>query len=132
MLGISLRKSLFVVTSNTLELVQVINDLVVVPTTYLLPILSPYLTPPDEPCDTRWFMTQRRLSGMERDLAAIQAKLDALQAEAEAIEDEHPDEAAVIRERITQITQIWEQLTQMVSNPFVLQSIRMDVKVNSK
>lgn len=57
---------------------------------------------------------QRRLSGMERDLAAIQAKLDSLEREAEAIGDEHPDEAALIRERITQIQSIWEQLTQMV------------------
>ncbi|XP_039300495.1 spectrin beta chain-like, partial [Nilaparvata lugens] len=47
---------------------------------------------------------QRRLSGMERDLAAIQAKLDSLEAE----------EAAAIRERITQIQAIWDQLTQML------------------
>ncbi|XP_048516280.1 spectrin beta chain isoform X2 [Athalia rosae] len=57
---------------------------------------------------------QRRLSGMERDLAAIQAKLDALEKEAQSIEQEHPEEAAVIRERITQIHTIWEQLTQML------------------
>ncbi|XP_044730255.1 spectrin beta chain isoform X2 [Chrysoperla carnea] len=57
---------------------------------------------------------QRRLSGMERDLAAIQAKLDALEQEADKIEKDHPDEAAVIRERITQIQIIWEQLTQML------------------
>jgi spectrin beta len=58
---------------------------------------------------------QRRLSGMERDLAAIQAKLDSLEQEADSIGTEHPEEAAIIRERITQIQQIWEQLTQMVS-----------------
>lgn len=57
---------------------------------------------------------QRRLSGMERDLAAIQAKLDALEQEADKIEKDHPDEAAVIRERIVQIQIIWEQLTQML------------------
>ncbi|XP_066147280.1 spectrin beta chain isoform X2 [Euwallacea fornicatus] len=57
---------------------------------------------------------QRRLSGMERDLAAIQAKLNSLQKEAEKIEDEHPEEAAVIRERIVQIQVIWERLTQML------------------
>ncbi|XP_023703245.1 spectrin beta chain isoform X6 [Cryptotermes secundus] len=57
---------------------------------------------------------QRRLSGMERDLAAIQAKLDSLEQEADSIGTEHPDEAALIRERITQIQQIWEQLTQML------------------
>ncbi|XP_018305239.1 spectrin beta chain [Mycetomoellerius zeteki] len=57
---------------------------------------------------------QRRLSGMERDLAAIQAKLDSLEKEAEVIQKEHPEEAAVIRERIAQIHLIWEQLTQML------------------
>ncbi|XP_062554879.1 spectrin beta chain isoform X1 [Armigeres subalbatus] len=57
---------------------------------------------------------QRRLSGMERDLAAIQAKLTALESEADAIEGDHPEEAALIRERISQIQVIWEQLTQML------------------
>lgn len=57
---------------------------------------------------------QRRLSGMERDLAAIQAKLNALESEADAIEADHPEEAAVIRERVSQIQIIWEQLTQML------------------
>jgi spectrin beta len=51
---------------------------------------------------------------MERDLAAIQAKLDSLEQEADSIGTEHPEDAAVIRERITQIQQIWEQLKQMV------------------
>lgn len=63
-----------------------------------------------------FLLTQRRLSGMERDLAAIQAKLDSLEAEADAIGAEHPEEAEVIRERITQIQGIWEQLTHMVIN----------------
>jgi len=53
---------------------------------------------------------------MERDLAAIQAKLDALEKEAERIGDEHPEEAALIRERIEQIRTVWEQLNQMVRN----------------
>ena len=57
---------------------------------------------------------QRRLSGMERDLAAIQAKLDALEKEAQLIEKDHPEEAAIIRERIVQIQTIWEDLTQML------------------
>ncbi|CAH1390274.1 unnamed protein product [Nezara viridula] len=57
---------------------------------------------------------QRRLSGMERDLAAIQAKLDSLQAESEAISDTHPEEAALIKERISQITTIWQDLTMML------------------
>ncbi|XP_065158343.1 spectrin beta chain isoform X2 [Atheta coriaria] len=57
---------------------------------------------------------QRRLSGMERDLAAIQAKLTSLQREADQIEHDHPEEAALIRERIVQIQVIWEQLTQML------------------
>lgn len=57
---------------------------------------------------------QRRLSGMERDLAAIQAKLTALEHEADAIEGEHPEEAVLIRERVSQIQVIWEQLTAML------------------
>lgn len=57
---------------------------------------------------------QRRLSGMERDLAAIQAKLTALEHEADSIEHDHPEEAAIIRERISQIQIIWEQLTHML------------------
>jgi spectrin beta len=57
---------------------------------------------------------QRRLSGMERDLAAIQAKLNALEKEADSIEGEHPEEAALIREKVSQIQVIWEQLTQML------------------
>jgi len=52
---------------------------------------------------------------MERDLAAIQAKLDALEKEADRIAEDHPEEAAVIRERIDQIRTVWEQLTQMVT-----------------
>lgn len=54
---------------------------------------------------------------MERDLAAIQAKLDSLEREAEEIGKDHPEEVAVIRERIVQIQAIWEQLTQMVTYP---------------
>jgi spectrin beta len=51
---------------------------------------------------------------MERDLAAIQAKLDSLESEAKLNEKEHPEEAAVIRERIETIQKDWEELTQMV------------------
>ncbi|XP_047735798.1 spectrin beta chain isoform X3 [Hyalella azteca] len=57
---------------------------------------------------------QRRLSGMERDLAAIQAKLDALEREADKISSEHPEEAELIRQRITQIREVWDQLTQLL------------------
>ncbi len=57
---------------------------------------------------------QRRLSGMERDLAAIQAKLDSLDKEAEKIGMEHPEEEPVIRDRLDQIRQVWENLTQML------------------
>lgn len=57
---------------------------------------------------------QRRLSGMERDLAAIQARISSLESEANAIEDTHPEEAQLIRERVEQITDNWDQLTQMV------------------
>lgn len=59
---------------------------------------------------------QRRVSGMERDLAAIEARIRSLTREADAIEEEHPEEAELIRERIAQIQLIWEQLTQMVAN----------------
>lgn len=59
---------------------------------------------------------QRRLSGMERDLAAIQAKLTALEHEADSIENDHPEEAAIIREKIVQLTEIWEQLTLMLKD----------------
>lgn len=58
---------------------------------------------------------QRRVSGMERDLAAIEARIRSLSTEANAIEAEHPEEATLIRERVSQIQEIWEQLTQMVS-----------------
>ncbi|XP_073946334.1 spectrin beta chain isoform X1 [Choristoneura fumiferana] len=57
---------------------------------------------------------QRRLSGMERDLAAIQARISSLEGEANAIEEEHPEEAALIRERVVHITDNWEQLTAML------------------
>ncbi|XP_070506050.1 spectrin beta chain isoform X5 [Chironomus tepperi] len=59
---------------------------------------------------------QRRLSGMERDLAAIQAKLTSLEHEADSIENDHPEEAAIIREKVSQLTEIWEQLTQMLKD----------------
>lgn len=55
---------------------------------------------------------------MERDLAAIQAKLDSLEAESKAIAESHPEEAQLIRERITQITTIWQELTMMVCTAF--------------
>lgn len=57
---------------------------------------------------------QRRLSGMERDLAAIQARITSLEGEASAIEDEHPEEARLIRERVATIADNWDRLTQMV------------------
>ena len=57
---------------------------------------------------------QRRLSGLERDLAAIQAKLDSLQNEADNLEADKPEEAEVIRKKITQITELWQELKTMV------------------
>lgn len=57
---------------------------------------------------------QRRLSGLERDLAAIQAKLDSLQTEAERLQEEKPEEAAIIRDKITQLTELWQDLKQML------------------
>ncbi|XP_077282982.1 spectrin beta chain isoform X2 [Arctopsyche grandis] len=59
---------------------------------------------------------QRRVTGMERDLAAIEARIHSLTREADAIEAEHPEEAAIIRERIVQIKEIWLQLTQMLKD----------------
>ena len=61
---------------------------------------------------------QRRLSGLERDLAAIQAKLDSLNKEADRLQDEKPEEAAAIREKITQITELWQELKTMVMISF--------------
>ena len=68
---------------------------------------------------------QRRLSGLERDLAAIQAKLDSLNQEADRIQDAKPEEAAAIREKITQITELWQELKTMVSF-FTFKSILLD------
>ena len=58
---------------------------------------------------------QRRLSGLERDLAAIQAKLDSLQSEADRLSDQKPEEAEAIKVKIVQITELWQELKQMVS-----------------
>jgi len=57
---------------------------------------------------------QRRLSGMERDVAAIHDKIDSLEQEAQKMEVEHPEEVSAIRDRIRQISQSWEQLTQLL------------------
>lgn len=57
---------------------------------------------------------QRRLSMMERDLSAIQAKLDSLVEEAQSIEQEKPQQAALIREDIERIKQVWEVLNRKV------------------
>ncbi|XP_061173787.1 spectrin beta chain-like isoform X2 [Saccostrea echinata] len=57
---------------------------------------------------------QRRLSGMERDLAAIQAKLEQLQGEAEKLQEDKPDEAQVIREKIAEINNVWMDLKDML------------------
>ncbi|XP_060584243.1 spectrin beta chain-like isoform X5 [Ruditapes philippinarum] len=59
---------------------------------------------------------QRRLSGMERDLAAIQAKLESLQGEAERLEEEKPDEAEAIREKIAEISSVWVNLKDMLKD----------------
>lgn len=58
---------------------------------------------------------QRRLSGLERDLAAIQAKLDSLQGEADRLKEEKPEEAEAIQAKIVQITELWQELKQMVN-----------------
>jgi spectrin beta len=53
---------------------------------------------------------------MERDLAAIQTQLNTLETEAEKMEVEHPEEAAAIRDRVNQISEVWEQLTQLLKD----------------
>lgn len=57
---------------------------------------------------------QRRLSGLERDLAAIQAKLDHLNQEGDRLAEEKPEEAAVIRDKVVQLTDVWQELKQML------------------
>ena len=59
---------------------------------------------------------QRRLSGLERDLAAIQAKLDSLQSDADRLAEDKPEEAEAIQAKIVQITELWQELKQMVSS----------------
>ncbi|RZF45345.1 hypothetical protein LSTR_LSTR002788 [Laodelphax striatellus] len=51
---------------------------------------------------------------MDWDLAAIQAKLNSLEAEADAIGGEHPEDAADIRQRITENLAILDELRQML------------------
>jgi spectrin beta len=57
---------------------------------------------------------QRRLSGLERDLAAIQTKLDGLQGEADRLSEEKPEEAEAIHQKISQITELWQELKTML------------------
>ena len=71
---------------------------------------------------------QRRLSGLERDLAAIQAKLDSLNKEADRLQDEKPEEAAAIREKITQITELWQELKTMVMTLFQIENEKLKFK----
>ena len=59
---------------------------------------------------------QRRLSGLERDLEAIQAKKDALNEEADRLESQKPEEAEAIREKVGEMTVLWTELKQMVSD----------------
>ena len=42
-------------------------------------------------------------------------QLEALQGEAENLEEEKPDEAAAIREKIAEINNVWVNLKDMVS-----------------
>src|SRR6218665_3919614 len=46
-------------------------------------------------------------------------QLDSLQTEAERLQEEKPEEAAIIRDKITQLTELWQDLKQMVSNAFL-------------
>ena len=75
---------------------------------------------------------QRRLSGLERDLAAIQAKLDSLNKEADRLQDEKPEEAAAIREKITQITELWQELKTMVMISFKIKKLKIEIQVQAR
>ena len=59
--------------------------------------------------------TQRKLSGLERDLAAIQAKKDQLETQANALEGDHPQESAEIKEQIAEITGTWQELKNLLN-----------------
>jgi spectrin beta len=59
--------------------------------------------------------TQRKLSGLERDLAAIQAKKEQLEQQAQALEQDHPQESAEIRTQIDEITQTWHELKDLLN-----------------
>ena len=54
--------------------------------------------------------TQRRLTGLERDMAAIQSKLDQLENQATALEKDHPKEADDIKVKIEEISNVWVEL----------------------
>lgn len=53
---------------------------------------------------------QRKLAGMERDLEAIQGKLRDLREEAARLAEQHPEQAAAILDRLTEIDGTWDEL----------------------
>ncbi|XP_071244503.1 spectrin beta chain, non-erythrocytic 1-like isoform X3 [Salvelinus alpinus] len=59
---------------------------------------------------------QRKLTGMERDLAAIEDKLGDLRGEAERLAGEHPDQAKAIKDRLAEITAVWEEMKATLRN----------------
>ncbi len=59
--------------------------------------------------------TQRKLSGLERDLAAIQAKKDQLEQQAQALETDHPVESGEIRSQIAEISGEWHALKELLN-----------------
>lgn len=59
--------------------------------------------------------TQRKLSGLERDLAAIESKKQQLEEQASALEREHPQESREIRDSLNEITRGWLDLKQLLN-----------------
>lgn len=59
--------------------------------------------------------TQRKLSGLERDLAAIELKKQQLEEQASALEREHPYESKEIRDNLNEITRVWLELKQLLN-----------------
>jgi len=49
-------------------------------------------------------------------LLHVDSQLDHLQHEADRLADEKPEEAAVIKEKVVLLTDIWQELKQMVSH----------------
>jgi spectrin beta len=58
---------------------------------------------------------QRRLSSLERDLAAIHAKKEQLEQQANALEQDHPQESREIKDRLSEISNVWSELKDLLN-----------------